>query len=169
MLHTPYFPAAYLPEPYFPRPVAEYSSLEESLVAELRQSTTLAALLGTHQGAARIFDDDRPHGAPLPVVLYAVTANPRTHHLDGRARQASARVTLEVQGKSRAEVRALADLIIPLLCDRATPFRLGGGGVTVLEVLLDDEQGGYVQAGDGTDQPYRWIDLDFVIRYREQV
>lgn len=172
MFGSPYFGATHYGPRYFPRGTSTfptYTSLEESLVAELRQSPSVTALLGTYQGAVGVYADDRPQGAALPAIVYFISGAPRLHHLDGRGRVADARMTIEVHGKTRAQVRALADVLVPLLCDKSTPFRLGGGGVTVLEVLLDDEQGGYAPAGDGTDQPFRWIVLDFSIRYREAV
>jgi len=173
MFPSSYFAPVYFAPRYFPRPTGapapSYTSLEQSLVAELRGATTLVALLGTYQGSPRIFADDRPQGATLPAVVYATSGTDRTAHLDGRGRVADARVSIEIHGKSRAEVRAIADLVIPLLCDKATPSRLGGSGVEVLEILLDDESSGYVQAGDGTDQPFRWIVLEYAIRFREAV
>lgn len=137
--------------------------LEESLIAALSNDPGVVEAAGAYLGAASVHVEILPERAPRPAVLIRVEPEV-DYSLDRPTDLVPARVEVECQGDTRGQARALADAVKALL----DPFTgVLGGGVRVLECTNQgNETSGLVRKGDGSDRAFRWISIEYLVRYR---
>lgn len=159
-----FFSACFNGAPYLSPPVDTSLSLEESLVAHLEANEGVQGTVATHLTGLSIHPDRRPEDASMPALVYALSREPREYTLDGPGGVGEATLEIECQARDRASLRTLANAVRRSLWS----FKgILGNGVTVLECSLKDERFGHANSDDGKSQPYRFVYLEFYIKYRE--
>jgi hypothetical protein len=133
---------------------------EKALVTDLKLNTVLAGLVGV-----RIFPGHAPQGAPLPRLVYEVTAKGHEKHLDGPNGIARARVLVHCQSASMLDAKACAEQ----MRWRYDGFQGYLGQVAIVESWLDDDPDDFDPAADGSDDGTYSCPCAFLFRYRESI
>jgi len=131
-------------------------SVEEGLVAELRDDAGVTAIVGT-----RIYPEAIPQkDGTMPAIVYQRLISLRDRELAGTTDLINVRVRVDCWDTSYSGCKALADAVRLALNDE----RVALGSFVVQDVFLDTE--GDLSEFDGDDSDYR-VSQEYEISYVE--
>ena len=137
-------------------------TIEESLVAALRGSTPLAALISN-----RVYVQRRPQGTPLPCVLYRFTGREPITTVAGETPHDRATLQIACMADRMSTVQAMKDAVRGVLSDVVGRLGDAGRGAYVNVSNDADEGGQRIRKADGSGDYVYAETLSFTITSRE--